>query len=129
MLEPFGISNCSRFCYPNNNLNLKSVAEADVLLIIYDECFLKQIPQYYFGKSSSLWLIVTFFYEICLWNLNGIAAPNYTKLSLLTAYNLVHSLISFVFQRHISTLKLYLMTHVWSCQEYNLFHFDHPSKN
>ena len=31
------------------------------------------------------------YFSICHWNLNSIAAHNYAKLSLLTAYNLVHS--------------------------------------
>ena len=55
-------------------------------------------------------------FSICHWNLNSITALNFAKLSLLTAYNLVHSLILFVFKRHISTLKLHLMTHVWNFQ-------------
>ena len=31
-------------------------------------------------------------FSICYWNLNSIAADDYAKLSLYTAYNLVHSL-------------------------------------
>ena len=31
------------------------------------------------------------YFSICHWNLNSITAHNFAKLSLLTAYNLVHS--------------------------------------
>lgn len=32
---------------------------------------------------------------VCYWNLNSISAHNYSKISLLTAYNLVHSFYIF----------------------------------
>ena len=32
-------------------------------------------------------------FSICHWNLNSITAHNFAKLSLLTAYNLVHSFV------------------------------------
>ena len=52
-------------------------------------------------------------FSICHWNLNNITANNYAKLSLLTAYNLVHSFDM------ICLSEIYLnseMTHVWNYQ-------------
>ena len=52
-------------------------------------------------------------FSISHWNLNSITAHNYAKLSLLTAYIV---LILFFFQRHISTLKLHLITRICNFQ-------------
>ena len=68
-------------------------------------------------------------FSICHWNLNGITAHNFAKLSLLTAYNLVHSF-------HIICLsETYLNSETppndtrLELPGYNLFGSDHPSHN
>ena len=68
-------------------------------------------------------------FSICHWNLNSITAHNFAKLSLLTAYNLVHSF-------HIICLsETYLNSKTppndtrLELPGYNLFGSDHPSNN
>ena len=68
-------------------------------------------------------------FSICHWNLNIITAHNYAKLSLLIAYNLVHSF-------HIICLsEIYLNAETppnykrLELPGYNLFRSDHPSDN
>ena len=64
---------------------------------------------------------------ICHWNLNDIAAHNYTKLSLLSAYNLLHSFdIICLSETYLNSetppndIRLEL-------PGYNMFRSDHPS--
>ena len=68
-------------------------------------------------------------FSIYHWNLNSITAHNFAKLSLLTAYNLVHSF-------HIICLsETYLNSETspnvtpLELPSYNLFRSDHPSNN
>ena len=68
-------------------------------------------------------------FSICHWNLNSITAHNFAKLSLLTAYNLVHSF-------HIICLsETYLNSETppndtrLELPGYNLFGSNHPSHN
>ena len=49
-------------------------------------------------------------FSICHWNLNSISAHNFTKISLLTAYVLVHDFDLFVFLRRTLTPKYQQMT-------------------
>ena len=68
-------------------------------------------------------------FSICHWNLNSISAHNFTKLSLLQAYNSVHN------YDIICLSETYLNSSV-SCDDdnleipgYNLIRADHPSDN
>ena len=68
-------------------------------------------------------------FSICHWNLNSISAHNFTKLSLLQAYNSVHNY-------DITCLSETYLNSSVSCDDdnleipgYNLIHADHPSDN
>ena len=68
-------------------------------------------------------------FSICHWNLNSITAHNFAKLSLLTAYNLVHSFDI------ICLSETYLNSEIppndtrLELPGYNLFRSDHPFNN
>ena len=68
-------------------------------------------------------------FSICHWNLNSITAHNFAKLSLLTAYNIVHSFDI------ICLSEIYLNSETspndtrLELPGYNLFRSGHPSNN
>ena len=65
----------------------------------------------------------------CYWNLNSVTAHNYTKLSLVTAYNLVHSFdIICLSETYLNSETPPNNTHLES-PGYNSFRSDHPSNN
>ena len=68
-------------------------------------------------------------FSICHWNLNSITAHNYAKLSLLTAYNLVHSFdIICLSETYLNSETPPNDTRL-ELPGYNLFRSDHPSSN
>ena len=68
-------------------------------------------------------------FSICHWNLNSIAAHNFAKLSVVTAYNLVHSFdIIFLWETYLNSEAPPNGTRL-ELQGYNLFRSDHPSNN
>ena len=68
-------------------------------------------------------------FSICHWNLNSITAHNFAKLSLLTAYNLVHSFdIIFLSETYLNSETPPNDTRL-ELPDYNLFRSDHPSND
>ena len=68
-------------------------------------------------------------FSICHWNLNSITAHNFAKLSLLTAYNLVHSFdIICLSETYLNSETPPNDTRL-ELPGYNLFRSDHPSNN
>ena len=68
-------------------------------------------------------------FSIFHWNLNSITAHNFAKLSLLTAYNLVHSLdIICLSETYLNSETPPNDTRL-ELKGYNLFHSDHSSNN
>ena len=68
-------------------------------------------------------------FSICHWNLNSITAYNYNKLSLLTAYNLVHSFdIIYLSETYLNSETPPNNTRL-ELRGYNLFCSDNPSNN
>ena len=68
-------------------------------------------------------------FSICHWNLNSIIAHNFAKLSLLTAYNLVHSFdIICLSETYLSSETPPNDTRL-ELPGYNLFHSNPPSNN
>ena len=66
-------------------------------------------------------------FSICPWNLNSITAHNFAKLSLLTAYNLVHSFdIICLSETYLKSETPPNDTHL-ELPGYNLFRSEHPS--
>ena len=68
-------------------------------------------------------------FSICHWNLNSITAHNFAKLSLLTAYNLVHSFdIICLSETYLNSVTPTNDTRL-ELPGYNLLRSDHPSNN
>ena len=68
-------------------------------------------------------------FSVCHWNLDSITAQNFAKLSLLTAYNLVHSFdINCLSETYFNSETLPNDTRL-ELPGYNLFLSDHPSNN
>ena len=68
-------------------------------------------------------------FSICQWNLNSITAHNFAKLSLLTAYNLVHSFdIICLSETYLNSETPPNDTRL-ELTDYNFFRSDHPSNN
>ena len=68
-------------------------------------------------------------FSICHWNLNSITTHNFAKLSLLTAYNLVHSFdIIFLSETYLNSETPPNDTRL-ELPDYNLFRSDHPSND
>ena len=68
-------------------------------------------------------------FSICHWNLNSITAHNFAKLSLLTAYNLVHSFDIICLSETYLNFETPPNDTRLELSGYNLFHSDHPSNN
>ena len=68
-------------------------------------------------------------FSICHWNLNSITAHNFAKLSLLTAYNLVHSLDIICFSETYLTSETPPNDTRLELPGYNLFRSCHTSNN
>ena len=67
-------------------------------------------------------------FSIYHWNLNSIATHNFAKLSLLTAWNLVHSFDICLSETYLNSETPPNDTHL-ELPGYNLFRYDHPSNN
>ena len=68
-------------------------------------------------------------FSICHWNLNSITVHNFAKLSLLTAYNLVHSFDNICLsERYLNSETPPDDTRL-ELPSYKLFRSDHPSSN
>ena len=68
-------------------------------------------------------------FSICHWNLNSITAHNFAKLSLLTAYNLVHSFDIICLSETYLNSETPLNDTGLKLPGYDLFRSDYPSKN
>ena len=68
-------------------------------------------------------------FSICHWNLNGMTAHNFAKLSLLIAYNLIHSFdIICLSEANLNSETSPNDTRL-KLPGYNLFRSDHPSND
>ena len=63
-------------------------------------------------------------FSICHWNLNSITAHNFSKISLLRAYNAIHNYVS---QKPILTTTHYPTVTILRYQVMNYLGFYHPS--
>ena len=68
-------------------------------------------------------------FSICHWNLNSITAHNFAKLSLLTAYKLVHSFDIFCFLEAYLNFETPSNNASLELPGCTLFRSDHPSNN
>ena len=68
-------------------------------------------------------------FSICHWSLNSIKAHNFAKLSLLTAYNLVHSFDIICLSETYLNSETPPNGTCLALPDNNLFHSDHPSNN
>ena len=68
-------------------------------------------------------------FSICHWNLSSITADNFAKLSLLTAYNLVHSFNIICLSQTYLNSETPLNDTGLKLPGYDLFRSDYPSKN
>ena len=66
---------------------------------------------------------------LCHWNLKSITAHNFAKLSLLTAYNLVHSFDIICLAETYLNSETSPNASRLEFPDYNLFRSDHPSNN
>ena len=66
-------------------------------------------------------------FPICRWNLNSISAQGYTKVSLLTAHNLIHNFDIICVSETIFNSETPPNDPNLEISGYNMYHTDHPS--
>ena len=109
------------FCSYDARISFENLLTVLNFLLIVLLCILLRPP----GPISSSWQC----FSICHWNLNSITAHNYAKLSLLTAYNLVHGFnIIYLSEIYLNSETPPNDTHL-ELPSYNMFRSDHPSNN
>ena len=67
------------------------------------------------------------YFSICHWNLNSISAQSYIKVSLLTAYNLIHDFDIICLSETFLNSKTAPNDPNVEIPGYNMYHADHPS--
>ena len=68
-------------------------------------------------------------FSICNWNLNSITSRSFIKVSILTAYNVVHSFDIICISESYLNPQIFSIDDKLTISGYNMFRADHPSDN